>query len=247
MLNLFLQAFDEGWITDGRGKRVYLSDAIVIMTSNVGSEHFRKLTQPARVLLEAGRRRAGAGRDQARARAPVLAGVPQPHRRGRLFRPLTQGRSPRRSRCSSIDEDRRDRWRRAGKTLTVDAGGARAARDRRLQPGLRRAVPEARDRRRGSSCRSASAGRKATSSRPTCAKASVEIDVAPAERRLLRTRGDRLIRQRFTRAIRRPPAPGRPSRFPARSSRSPRAAPAPLAQVVALLQRRRSVARTVST
>mgnify|MGYP003694448073 CR=1 FL=1 len=27
MLNLFLQAFDEGWITDGRGKRVYLSDA----------------------------------------------------------------------------------------------------------------------------------------------------------------------------------------------------------------------------
>jgi ATP-dependent Clp protease ATP-binding subunit ClpA len=46
MLNLFLQAFDEGWITDGRGKRVYLSDAIVIMTSNLGSEHFRRLTSP---------------------------------------------------------------------------------------------------------------------------------------------------------------------------------------------------------
>jgi ATP-dependent Clp protease ATP-binding subunit ClpA len=46
MLNLFLQAFDEGWITDGRGKRVYLSDAIVIMTSNIGSEYFRKLTSP---------------------------------------------------------------------------------------------------------------------------------------------------------------------------------------------------------
>jgi len=46
MLNLFLQAFDEGWITDGRGKRVYLSDAIVIMTSNAGTEHFRKLTSP---------------------------------------------------------------------------------------------------------------------------------------------------------------------------------------------------------
>ena len=46
LLNLFLQAFDEGWITDGRGKRVYLSDAIVIMTSNAGSEHFRKLTSP---------------------------------------------------------------------------------------------------------------------------------------------------------------------------------------------------------
>ena len=46
MLTLFLQAFDEGWITDGRGRRVYLSDAIVIMTSNIGSEYFRKLTNP---------------------------------------------------------------------------------------------------------------------------------------------------------------------------------------------------------
>jgi len=46
VLNLFLQAFDEGWVTDGRGRRVYLSDAIVIMTSNVGSEHFRKVRNP---------------------------------------------------------------------------------------------------------------------------------------------------------------------------------------------------------
>ena len=46
LLYLFLQAFDEGWLTDGHGKRVYLSDAIVIMTSNLGSEHFRKLTSP---------------------------------------------------------------------------------------------------------------------------------------------------------------------------------------------------------
>ena len=46
LLSLFLQAFDEGWLTDGRGKRVYLSDAIVIMTSNLGAEHFRKLTSP---------------------------------------------------------------------------------------------------------------------------------------------------------------------------------------------------------
>jgi ATP-dependent Clp protease ATP-binding subunit ClpA len=46
LLHLFLQAFDEGWLTDGRGKRVYLSDAIIIMTSNLGSEHFRKLTNP---------------------------------------------------------------------------------------------------------------------------------------------------------------------------------------------------------
>jgi ATP-dependent Clp protease ATP-binding subunit ClpA len=33
-------------MTDGRGKRVYLSDAVIIMTSNIGAEHFRKLTSP---------------------------------------------------------------------------------------------------------------------------------------------------------------------------------------------------------
>ncbi len=52
LLNLFLQAFDEGWLTDGRGKRVYLSDSVVIMTSNVGSEHFRKLTSPMGFLSQ---------------------------------------------------------------------------------------------------------------------------------------------------------------------------------------------------
>lgn len=46
VLNLFLQAFGEGWITDGNGRKVYLSDAVVIMTSNLGSQHFRKLTNP---------------------------------------------------------------------------------------------------------------------------------------------------------------------------------------------------------
>jgi ATP-dependent Clp protease ATP-binding subunit ClpA len=46
LLNLFLQAFDEGWLTDGRGKKVYLSDAIIIMTSNLGSENFKKFMKP---------------------------------------------------------------------------------------------------------------------------------------------------------------------------------------------------------
>src|SRR5437870_4701931 len=46
LMNLFLQAFDEGWLTDGRGKKVYLSDAIVIMTSNLGSENFKKYESP---------------------------------------------------------------------------------------------------------------------------------------------------------------------------------------------------------
>ena len=46
LMNIFLQAFDEGWITDGRGKKVYLSDAIVIMTSNLGSENFKRYEKP---------------------------------------------------------------------------------------------------------------------------------------------------------------------------------------------------------
>ena len=92
LLNVFLQAFDEGWLTDGRGKRVYLSDAIVIMTSNAGSEHFRKLQSPM------GFRSAKIGMDQVqsryqpRARAPVLARVPQPHRSGGRLRAADAGR-----------------------------------------------------------------------------------------------------------------------------------------------------------
>ena len=46
LMNIFLQAFDEGWMTDGRGKKVYLSDAIVIMTSNLGSENFKRFEKP---------------------------------------------------------------------------------------------------------------------------------------------------------------------------------------------------------
>ncbi|HSK72770.1 MAG TPA: ATP-dependent Clp protease ATP-binding subunit [Pyrinomonadaceae bacterium] len=46
LMNLFLQGFDEGWMTDGRGKKVYLSDAIIIMTSNLGSENFKKYEKP---------------------------------------------------------------------------------------------------------------------------------------------------------------------------------------------------------
>ena len=44
--SLFLQVFDEGWLTDGRGKKVYFSDAIILMTSNLGAEELAKLTRP---------------------------------------------------------------------------------------------------------------------------------------------------------------------------------------------------------
>jgi len=38
VLNLFLQIFDDGRLTDAQGRTVYFSDATVIMTSNLGSE-----------------------------------------------------------------------------------------------------------------------------------------------------------------------------------------------------------------
>ncbi|CAG1018739.1 partial ATP-dependent Clp protease ATP-binding subunit ClpC, partial [Burkholderiaceae bacterium] len=52
VLNLFLQVFDEGWLTDGRGKRVYFSDTVIIMTSNLGADVFKKYVKPLGFLSE---------------------------------------------------------------------------------------------------------------------------------------------------------------------------------------------------
>jgi len=46
LMNLFLQVFDEGWLTDGRGRRVYFSDTVIVMTSNLGSEAYAKALNP---------------------------------------------------------------------------------------------------------------------------------------------------------------------------------------------------------
>lgn len=63
--DLFLQVFDEGWLTDGRGRKVYFSDAVVIMTSNLGAQHFRSLVKPMGFLTE--------GRGLERVKAEVTA------------------------------------------------------------------------------------------------------------------------------------------------------------------------------
>ncbi len=52
LLSLFLQVFDEGWLTDGRGKKVYFSDSVIIMTSNLGSHLFKAALQPLGFLNE---------------------------------------------------------------------------------------------------------------------------------------------------------------------------------------------------
>jgi ATP-dependent Clp protease ATP-binding subunit ClpC len=55
VLNLLLQLFDEGRLTDGRGRAVDFSNALVIMTSNLGAEVFRdQQARPARGIGFAG-------------------------------------------------------------------------------------------------------------------------------------------------------------------------------------------------
>ena len=120
LLNLFLQAFDEGWLTDGRGKRVYLSDAIVIMTSNLGSEHFRRLTSPLGFASGQRGHDGGRRRSHARARTPVPAGVPQPHRRGRALRAAHEARGAPASRSMYLEEIAATTARARGKSLEVD-------------------------------------------------------------------------------------------------------------------------------
>ena len=94
LMNLFLQAFDEGWLTDGRGKKVYLSDAIVIMTSNLGSDNFKKFEKPLGFGHEdATDVAADQERSDESGREPVLAGVSQSHRRDRCLLAADDGRS----------------------------------------------------------------------------------------------------------------------------------------------------------
>jgi ATP-dependent Clp protease ATP-binding subunit ClpC len=52
VLNLFLQVFDEGFLTDGRGRRVYFSDTVIIMTSNLGSDEFKRFSKPLGFLVD---------------------------------------------------------------------------------------------------------------------------------------------------------------------------------------------------
>ncbi len=119
LLNLFLQAFDEGWLTDGRGKRVYLSDTIVIMTSNLGSEHFRQVTNPL------GFRNRQVGVDQVRTQ--VMREVERrfsPEFRNRidetiLFAPLTSGEV--RQIATGHIEAVAETLRQRGRELVVDA------------------------------------------------------------------------------------------------------------------------------
>lgn len=42
VLNLLLQVLDEGHLTDGRGRKINFKNTIIVLTSNIGSEHINK-------------------------------------------------------------------------------------------------------------------------------------------------------------------------------------------------------------
>lgn len=50
ILNLFLQVFDEGWVTNAFGKRIGLTDCIIIGTSNAGAEMIREKVKQGKSL-----------------------------------------------------------------------------------------------------------------------------------------------------------------------------------------------------
>jgi ATP-dependent Clp protease ATP-binding subunit ClpC len=42
VFNILLQVFDDGHLTDAKGRRVDFRNAIIVMTSNIGAETIRK-------------------------------------------------------------------------------------------------------------------------------------------------------------------------------------------------------------
>ena len=140
LLNLFLQAFDEGWLTDGRGKRVYLSDAVIIMTSNLGSESFRKLTSPLGFF----NRTVGVEQIRGEVMRELERRFP-PEFRNRidevvLFSPLTHDEV--REIARNYLTRRRPGARESRQDDASVGRGARGDRHGRLQPCLWRALPQ---------------------------------------------------------------------------------------------------------
>ena len=146
VFNMLLQIFDDGHLSDAKGRKVDFRNTIIIMTSNVGAEQIQ--TNSALGFRVDGRRRTRrrprASYEQMkekvadRAEASLPAGVPEPHRRhGRL--PVADGR-----------RDPPDRRPDAGPRARPAPGAADVARGHpgrqgphhqdRLRRGLRRAT-----------------------------------------------------------------------------------------------------------
>ena len=106
--SVLLQVLDDGRLTDGQGRTVDFKNTVIIMTSNVGSQHLLKLTTDNRDRdREAG---------DARAAGDVPARVPEPDRRDHLLRAARRG--PARPRSSGS--------RSSGSTSCSPSGSSRS-------------------------------------------------------------------------------------------------------------------------
>ena len=141
LMNIFLQAFDEGWMTDGRGKKVYLSDAIVIMTSNFGSESFKKYEKP----LGFGQKTLG---DMREIKGAVMKAAEQrfsPEFRNRIdeiivFSPLTMDEV--RGIANIYLNKLKRKMERQGKIVEVTEAAIDLLTEKGFSPGLRREIFE---------------------------------------------------------------------------------------------------------
>ena len=86
VFNVLLQVLDDGRLTDGQGRTVDFKNTLIVLTSNLGSEHLAAL-RGGRVDRDGARAGDGGG-------APRLpAGVPQPARRDHAVPPAERGRT----------------------------------------------------------------------------------------------------------------------------------------------------------
>jgi ATP-dependent Clp protease ATP-binding subunit ClpB len=137
VFNVLLQILDDGRLTDGHGRTVDFRNVVLIMTSNVGSQHIVELDDEQEI--ERGDRTAR-GRGAA---GPVQARVPEPGGRDHRLPPAGPG----------ADRPHRGHPARPGGPAALgpahrgggDPGGPAAAGRQGLRPALRRAAAEARD------------------------------------------------------------------------------------------------------
>ncbi len=138
VFNVLLQILDDGRLTDGQGRTVDFRNAVVIMTSNIGSQEIQRLAGRPGVDVSA-IREAALENLRAEFRPEFLNRVDEIV----VFRPLS------REHVGRIVEIQLGRLRKLLEerqvTIELTAGRARGDRRRGLRPGLRRAPAEARD------------------------------------------------------------------------------------------------------
>ena len=146
-LRLFLQLFDEGVLTDGKGKRVDFSQCVIVMTSNLGRELWADENQQLGFA-----KAVSPGEPSAKRVLDYLLKTLPSEFVNRIddlvpFRNFLRDDLLRIARKMMKEEE--ERWDRRGKRIAYGERGARAARRHRLERAARRAPSVAQSRAAG--------------------------------------------------------------------------------------------------